>query len=621
MLEVNRLDPSPRNARRTVARAATEDLKASIESHGLMHNLVVTEAGKGRYRVIAGGRRLAALRALQREGKLPADHAVPCRIAGDEHALELSLAENTVRLAMHPADEFEAFARLIDGGASVELVAERFGVTSRHVEQRLRLGKLSPKLLKVYRDGGLTLDCLMAFAITDDRKKQWEVYRSLEPWQRPDAAQIRAALTGEMAEANSKLAVFVGPDAYHDAGGTSRGDLFGERVYLEDAQLLHRLAIAKLEAARLQLETEGWKWAEASIDCDWSVIHRCGRIYPQPVGVPAELLALKSQAEAELSEIEQALEETGSDTPTDALDAAGSKLFGIEERIASHVAYDPQEMRAAGCYVSIRFDGTLAVERGLVRREDRRLLAAGDERPTKAAGTPGALTRHLEACRLEASQLAVARHRLIALDLLAFTVTRSVFDRGCSHPLDLQLRMHRPGVEEPTRAAEELETVKAGLPLGWLKPRTEAEQFQAFIGLAEGDKLDLLAYGVALGLKPQLATGNEASACELALSLTDARMETYWRPTTANYLGRITREQLLALGREIFGDPWAHSRAKDKKAELAEQLERAFADPTSYGRTPEQAEKLKKWLPAGMQLGGSEQEPKPAGARKSRKAA
>ena len=97
--------------------------------------------------MIAGGRRLEALRELQAEGKLPGDHAVPCQVASDEHALEMSLAENTVRLAMHPADEFEAFARLIDGGESVEQIAERFGVTARHVEQRLRLGKAAPELL------------------------------------------------------------------------------------------------------------------------------------------------------------------------------------------------------------------------------------------------------------------------------------------------------------------------------------------------------------------------------------------------------------------------------------------------------------------------------------------
>src|SRR5207244_861049 len=82
-----------------------------------------------------------ALRALQAEGKLPADYAVPCQIVSDDHALEMSLAENTVRLAMHPADQFEAFAGLIDQGMSAAQVAQRFGVEESLVLKRLKLAR------------------------------------------------------------------------------------------------------------------------------------------------------------------------------------------------------------------------------------------------------------------------------------------------------------------------------------------------------------------------------------------------------------------------------------------------------------------------------------------------
>src|SRR5262245_7990266 len=107
-IEINKLSKSPLNARRTVASGTADDLKASILAHGLMQNLVVTEGDDGTFRVIEGARRMEAIKALQAEGKLPADYAVPCQIRGEEIALESSLAANTVRLAMHPADEFEA---------------------------------------------------------------------------------------------------------------------------------------------------------------------------------------------------------------------------------------------------------------------------------------------------------------------------------------------------------------------------------------------------------------------------------------------------------------------------------------------------------------------------------
>jgi ParB family transcriptional regulator, chromosome partitioning protein len=115
-IEVRKLVKSPLNVRKTVSAAADEELKASILAHGLMQNLVAIEGKKGRYQVIAGARRLEALKALQAEGSLPDDHAVACQVIDADNAEEASLVENTVRLAMHPADQFEAFNALIEKG-------------------------------------------------------------------------------------------------------------------------------------------------------------------------------------------------------------------------------------------------------------------------------------------------------------------------------------------------------------------------------------------------------------------------------------------------------------------------------------------------------------------------
>src|SRR3546814_12849201 len=93
-IRLDRLVKSPRNVRKTPSSGAADaELKASIAVHGLQQNLVVTPAnGDGAYEVIAGGRRLAALKALQAEGKLPADCLVPCFIR-TERAAEPPLAE------------------------------------------------------------------------------------------------------------------------------------------------------------------------------------------------------------------------------------------------------------------------------------------------------------------------------------------------------------------------------------------------------------------------------------------------------------------------------------------------------------------------------------------------
>ena len=131
---LNKLVRSERNVRKTGGESI-DDLAASILAHGLLHNLTVIEqrSGKGtssgKYEVIAGGRRYAALQRLAKEKKLPKTFAVPCLIVEASAAVEASLAENTIRVAMHPADQFIAFRDLVYSGLGVEEVAARFGVS------------------------------------------------------------------------------------------------------------------------------------------------------------------------------------------------------------------------------------------------------------------------------------------------------------------------------------------------------------------------------------------------------------------------------------------------------------------------------------------------------------
>lgn len=112
-LPLRLLELAPENARSTPAGAAADaELKASIAAHGILVNFVVLPAAAGRFAVVAGGRRLAMLKALAAEGVLDADHPVPCRIQPDaEDAHELSLAENVARAACTPRTRRSRSAR------------------------------------------------------------------------------------------------------------------------------------------------------------------------------------------------------------------------------------------------------------------------------------------------------------------------------------------------------------------------------------------------------------------------------------------------------------------------------------------------------------------------------
>ena len=78
-----------------------------------------------------------------------------------------------------PADQVEAFAKLIHEGSTASEIAVRFGMSERAVEQRLRLGNVSPMLLQAYRDGETSLDTLKAFALTSDQKLQEEIWNNM----------------------------------------------------------------------------------------------------------------------------------------------------------------------------------------------------------------------------------------------------------------------------------------------------------------------------------------------------------------------------------------------------------------------------------------------------------
>jgi ParB family chromosome partitioning protein len=122
-------------------------------------------------------------------------------------------------------------------------------------------------------------------------------------------------------------------------------------------------------------------------------------------------------------------------------------------------------------------------------------------------------------------------------------------------------------------------------------------------------KQKLFAWCIASCLKPQLAVEDrsdpvlEAASSRLAIPFADC-----WRPTAANYWGRVKKAHGLAVPGEILGERWARDHAGDKKPVLAAALETAF-DPAKseacigLGQTARDA--AAAWLPPGMPYDGA----------------
>ena len=377
-IPLNKLKKHPKNARKTPhSEASIEAKAASIAAKGILQNLVVEPERDaegeptGFYLVTIGeGRRLAQLLRVKRK-EIKKTEPIRCVIDTVNDPAEISLDENVSREDLSPADQFERFRELADNrGWGAEEIAARFGVTAHVVKQRLRLGAVSPKLMQVYRDGDLTLDQLMAFAITEDHARQEQVYENLshnrEPW------IIRRDLTKTNVAATDRRAIFVGAQAYAEAGGNIIRDLFTEDRggFYEDAALLDRLVIDKLERIASQVqEAEGWKWV--SVHIDYPHAHGLRRTYPQPVQLSEDDAAAYDGAQKEYDRLSSEYE-SAEELPDDVDQKFGELEAEIERIDALRHVYDAQEIARSGVFVVLSHDGETRIERGFIRAEDEK---------------------------------------------------------------------------------------------------------------------------------------------------------------------------------------------------------------------------------------------------------
>ena len=309
---------------------------------------------------------------------------MPCQVLDSAaDAAEISLAENSVREPMHPADEFEAFRALVDGGMSEADVAARFGVTESVVSRRLKLARVSPKVMEAYRRDELSLAQVMAFAVSDDHAAQEHVFANLSEWN-GDPDTIRSVLTEHEIAAADRRVQFVTLAAYEQAGGVVRRDLFtdgDEGVFILDPILLDRLVTEKLEAEASGVRAESWKWVAVRPSfeyADWSEYERRNE---EPVPLQPE-----QEAEFNLLVVEQE-KLSDLDELDDAQQAHFDEIENRLEELDSGETYFPAEVLAiAGAVVYLDHDGECGVRRGFVAPEDAAAAEADGDAGDDADG-------------------------------------------------------------------------------------------------------------------------------------------------------------------------------------------------------------------------------------------
>ena len=627
LIPLNKLKKSPKNARKTAhSHAHIEALAASIGAKGMLQNLVVepdTNAKgepTGSYLVTIGeGRRLAQLLRVKRK-QIKKTEPIRCVLDTENDAAEISLDENVTREAMHPADQFERFRELAENrGWGAEEIAARFGVTAHVVKQRMRLGAISPKLMQVYREGGLSLDQLMAFAITDDHDRQVHVFENLS--YNRDPSYIRRDLTRMNVAASDRRARFVGVEAYTEAGGSVIRDLFTEDQggYFEDAALLDRLVAEKLEsiAAKVQ-EAEGWKWT--SVQIDFPHAHGMRRTYPHAVALSEEDEAAYAVAQDDYVRLSSEYE--GYDELPDHADQQFGELETLIERLeAKRHAYDAKDTMRGGVFVILNHDGTARIERGFIRPEDEaaelsedgeavidgvrvngdgEIIEDEDADESEESDTSmeaedavddtkplsDLLIRDLSAHYTLGLRLIVGEQPEMALVAVVHTLAAQTFYRGCgeAHCLEIRptsayLATYADGIED-TAAAKMLADRHAEWAVDM--PRDIADLWSFVAGLDHASLMALLAHCASLTINavrlPWEQTKRRANdtAAKLA-SAVMLDMSTHWTPTVGAYLGRITKAHILAAVKEAHGDGVADRLRGMKKTEMAQAAEHLLA--------------------------------------------
>ena len=588
------------------------ELAASIKESGVLQNLVVVEGVRGRYEVCAGGRRLEALALLVSRNDIADNYPVPVLIGPADKALIASLAENCFHVPMHPADEFAAFAKLIGQGKSVEDVAAAFGVTPLVVKRRMKLATVSPKLMALFREDKISLDCLMVLASGDDHEKQEQAWANLPSWNR-HADYLRQLLTRDEIESDRHpVAKYVTVKAYEKAGGPSRRDLFSDddkKVYLLDAALLEKLAIEKLQRTAKQVLAEGWKWVDVRTRYVYDEYVKYGELrkakHPPTEQEAAELESLQAQIAQGHHRMEELADQDGNEDEFYKLEQEAEALGAQVEAIEAALVVWPVELMAqAGCVVYVGDNAAPAVRYGLVRPEDRSDMAqaARDAGSTEGAGgeslvsLPAAKTRPVHSERLVRSLTA---HRVAAIqaELLSrpeVAIAALTAQLAAKLVLDGYRRLYGSGDPLTINATDthgtlrtEAEDMEASA--AWQQLEAERQAWASLLPVdvdailpwvlqqSNATVVRLLTFLIATSVTGVYGTEPDKQSTDGVAAALGLDMTKWWKASGPSYFNHVSKARILEVVTEAAGANAASPLQALKKDAAVSGAEQALA--------------------------------------------
>lgn len=627
-IQFDKLVLSQSNVRHVKAGVSIEELAEDIARRGLLMGLsvraVIDEAGveTGMYEIPAGGRRYRALAVLVKQKRLARNAPVPCVVRTEGLAEEDSLAENIQRAALHPLDQFRAFLVLREKGQSEEEIAANQFVSVAIVRQRLRLASVSPKLLDVYAEDGITLDQLMAFTVNGDHQRQEQVFERLAQSYDKQPYAIRRMLTEGAVRASDKRAQFVGVANYEDAGGVVLNDLFqgDDGGWLQDVGLVDMMVAEKLNDHAAAIRAEGWKWVEVAPDFAYGHSYGLRQLRGETVPLTDEEEATLAALQQEADDIETASAEA--EELTDEQDRRMGEIETAIEAITDRpVRFEIDEVARAGAFVSIAPDGSVRIERGFVRPEDELAVKPEPEEEIGSDVSPAYASRmdaEHDAAAIYAGPVEpiepeeedgikplsdrllteLTSHRtlglrhalgerpdvafLAALHALALGVFYTYRSDTC---LELDVKSVQFGSQAPGLNDTALARAVDQRHQSWRAslPKESGELWDVLQGWDGDSRHALFAHCVAQGVNAVHEAWNRrprafAHADRLAQAVDLDMAAEGWTPTVDGYLGRVTKARILQAVAEGRGQRDADRIEHLKKGEMAEKARDLLAN-------------------------------------------
>lgn len=622
-IPLSQLVASAANVRKVRAVMSIDDLAEDIARRGLLQSLsvrpVMNDAGveTGQFAVQAGGRRLAALQKLQAEGRISADHPIPCLVKSTGIEIEDSLAENVMRAGLHPLDQFRAFKALADDeGLSVDEIAARFFVSPQIVRQRLKLASASLTLLAAYAEDEMTLDQLMAFCVTAEHARQEGVWEQIRHGYNKEPYLIRRLLTEGAVKGNDRRVLFVGAATYEAAGGVILRDLFSEDGggWFQDVALLDRLATEKLAEEAKAFAAEGWKWVEKALSFPYGYLNGLMRLSSTPAPVSVDEQARYDAALAEYNALSEEFE--GVEELPEEIDQRMGELEDILATVDERSEiFNPQEIAHAGVFVSIEHDGRLRIEAGYVRPEDRVPSTSGQSSGNPATGDDSALSGQSGGAGSNTSEYAddveieaaarlsdrlvaeLTAYRTLALReaiaddpdtaLLALThalVLRSFYRfAGSETCLELDIRSSSLDAHAAELGESDVANRMSARQARWagMLPKDSGDLWDALVAFDADSLAALFAWCVSTGVNalqvPHIRRTRELAHADRLADHVDLDMRRHWSATSKSFFGKVTKSQILATVREVNGEAAAQMIDHLKKSDMATEAERLVA--------------------------------------------